>query len=144
MGAYRERHAPVGDCWVVDQSLELGGDGLAAHASLRPAERYPCQGEALHEAMLRVLRNHTPAAIVVDELVDRAAALAAADVGKRGVQLLASAHAREKGATFPTLKAPISVVVHSFRLTFGRAIISRNGLEASTLSLERARVEHSR
>ncbi|KAH8057044.1 C2 domain-containing protein [Aureococcus anophagefferens] len=74
VGAYRERHAPVGDCWVVDQSLELGGDGLAAHASLRPAERYPCQGEALHEAMLRVLRNHTPAAIVVDELVDRAAA----------------------------------------------------------------------
>ncbi|KAK7239831.1 endoplasmic reticulum-plasma membrane tethering protein [Aureococcus anophagefferens] len=99
VGAYRERHAPVGDCWVVDQSLELGGDGLAAHASLRPAERYPCQGEALHEAMLRVLRNHTPAAIVVDELVDRAAALAAADVGKRGVQLLASAHAWEKGAT---------------------------------------------
>ncbi|KAH8045236.1 C2 domain-containing protein [Aureococcus anophagefferens] len=72
VGAYRERHAPVGDCWVVDQSLELGGDGLAAHASLR-AERYP-PGEALHEAMLRVLRNHTPAAIVVDELVDRAAA----------------------------------------------------------------------
>ncbi|KAH8044777.1 C2 domain-containing protein [Aureococcus anophagefferens] len=83
VGAYRERHAPVGDCWVVDQSLELGGDGLAAHASLRPAERYPCQGEALHEAMLRVLRNHTPAAIVVDELVDRAAALAAADVRAR-------------------------------------------------------------
>ncbi|KAH8047177.1 C2 domain-containing protein [Aureococcus anophagefferens] len=98
VGAYRERHAPVGDCWVVDQSLELGGDGLAAHASLR-RRRYPCQGEALHEAMLRVLRNHTPAAIVVDELVDRAAALAAADVGKRGVQLLASAHAWEKGAT---------------------------------------------
>jgi len=94
--------------------------------------------------MLRVLRNHTPAAIVVDELVDRAAALAAADVGKRGVQLLASAPAREKGATFPTLKAPISVVFHSFRLIFGRAIISRNGLEASTLSLERARAEHSR
>ncbi|KAH8045142.1 C2 domain-containing protein [Aureococcus anophagefferens] len=98
VGAYRERHAPVGDCWVVDQSLELGGDGLAAPRA-SGGGAVPCQGEALHEAMLRVLRNHTPAAIVVDELVDRAAALAAADVGKRGVQLLASAAAWEKGAT---------------------------------------------
>ncbi|KAH8083911.1 C2 domain-containing protein [Aureococcus anophagefferens] len=54
-------------------------------------------GEALHEAMLRVLRNHTPAAIVVDELVDRAAALAAADVGKRASA--SRPHAWEKGAT---------------------------------------------
>ena len=31
---------------------------------------------------------------------------------------------------WPTSKAPISVVFHSFRLSFGRVIISRNGLEA--------------
>ena len=37
---------------------------------------------------------------------------------------------REKGAKIPTSKAHISVVFHSFRLIFGRAIISRNGLEA--------------
>ncbi|KAH8082898.1 serine/threonine kinase [Aureococcus anophagefferens] len=37
--------------------------------------------------------------------------------------------------------APISTVVHSFRLMFGRAIISRSALEAWTLFLERARVE---
>ena len=37
---------------------------------------------------------------------------------------------QEKGAKFPTSKAPISVVFHSFRLIFGRGIISRNGLEA--------------
>ena len=36
----------------------------------------------------------------------------------------------EKGAKFPTSKAPISAVSHSFWLIFGRAIISRNGLEA--------------
>ncbi|KAH8047942.1 hypothetical protein JL720_15964 [Aureococcus anophagefferens] len=41
------------------------------------------------------------------------------------------AHARAaKRAKFPTSKAPISAVFHSFRLIFGRAIISRNGLEA--------------
>ena len=33
-------------------------------------------------------------------------------------------------AKFPTSKAPLSAVFHSFRLIFGRAIISRNGLEA--------------
>ena len=51
---------------------------------------------------------------------------------------------QDKRAKFPTSKAPISAVFHSFRLTFGRAIISRNGLEAWMLIPERARAEHSR
>ena len=51
---------------------------------------------------------------------------------------------REKGATFPPSKAPISAGFHSFRLFFGRAIILRSALEAWMLSLERARAEHSR
>ncbi|KAH8044517.1 hypothetical protein JL720_17069 [Aureococcus anophagefferens] len=37
---------------------------------------------------------------------------------------------QHKRATFPTSKAPISATFHSFRLILGRAIISRNGLEA--------------
>ena len=41
-------------------------------------------------------------------------------------------------------EAPISAIFHSFRLIFGRAIISRNGLEAWMLFPERARAEHSR
>ena len=51
---------------------------------------------------------------------------------------------REKGAKSPTSKAPLSAVPHSFRLIFGRAIISRSALEARMLFLERARAEHSR
>ena len=51
---------------------------------------------------------------------------------------------QEKRAKFPTSKAPISAVFHSFRLIFGRAIISRNGLEAWALFPERARAAHSR
>ena len=51
---------------------------------------------------------------------------------------------REKGAKFPTSKAPISVVFRSFRLIFGRAIISRSALEAWALFSKRARAEHSR
>ena len=54
-----------------------------------------------------------------------------------------SAPGQEKRAKFPTSKAPISAVFHSFRLIFGRAIISRNGLEAWMLFPERARAEHS-
>ena len=51
---------------------------------------------------------------------------------------------QDKRAKFPTSKAHISAVFHSFRLIFGRAIISRNGLAAWMLLLERARAEHSR
>ena len=42
----------------------------------------------------------------------------------------ACAAGQHKRAKFPTTKAPISAIFHSFRLIFGRAIISRNGLEA--------------
>ena len=51
---------------------------------------------------------------------------------------------QHKRAKFPTSKAPISAIFHSFWLIFGRAIISRNGLEAWMLFPERARAEHSR
>ena len=40
------------------------------------------------------------------------------------------APARERGATFPTSKAPSSAVFHSFRLFFGQAIVPRSVLEA--------------
>ena len=51
---------------------------------------------------------------------------------------------QQKRAKFPTSKAHISAVFHSFWLIFGQAIISRNGLEARMLFPERERAEHSR
>jgi hypothetical protein len=51
---------------------------------------------------------------------------------------------QQKRATCPTSKAHISAGFHSFRLIFGRAIISRNGLAARMLFPERARAERSR
>ena len=51
---------------------------------------------------------------------------------------------QQKGAKFPTSKAHISADFHSFWLIFGRAINSRNGLEAWVLFSEHARAEHSR
>jgi len=50
---------------------------------------------------------------------------------------------QEKGAKFPTSKALISVVFHSFWLIFGRAIIPRSALEAWMLFLERARARNT-
>ena len=84
-GVCRETRAPTGECWVVDASMELGGDGAEAHPSLHPAERYPAAGKSLHAAMVEVLCNVTPAAIVADELRDSDAAKAAAAVGNHGV-----------------------------------------------------------
>ena len=60
------------------------------------------------------------------------------------LRLASPAPGQDKRAKFPTSKAPFSAVFHSFRLIFGRAIISRNGLEAWMLFSERARAEHSR
>ena len=56
----------------------------------------------------------------------------------------ASFAGQQKRAKFPTSKAPFSAVFHSFRLLFGRAIISRSGLDAWALFPERARAEYSR
>ena len=62
----------------------------------------------------------------------------------RGLGLLAREPGQEKGAKFPTSKAPISVVSRSFRLILGRAIISRSALEAWVLFPKRVCAEHSR
>ena len=68
----------------------------------------------------------------------------AAHDGAHVVVLSQSGTGQHKRAKFPTSKAPISAIFHSFRLIFGRAIISRKGLEAWMLFPERARAEHSR
>ena len=56
-----------------------------------------------------------------------AAGVHAADPAWQEWRTCAGQHKRAK---FPTSKAHISAVFHSFRLILGRAIISRNGLEA--------------
>jgi len=77
----------------------------------------------------RELDGNTESDNVRDELIETLA------------QRVAGQHKRAK---FPTSKAPISAVFHSFQLIFGRAIISRDGLAAWMLLSERARAEHSR
>jgi hypothetical protein len=80
------------------------------------------------------------------EVVDLGVGLLVRDVVARddAVELREPRPGQEKGAKFSTSKAPISVVFRSFRLIFGRAIISRSALEAGMLFPKRARAEHSR
>ncbi|KAK7235708.1 amino acid transmembrane transporter [Aureococcus anophagefferens] len=65
--------------------------------------------------------------LVIDGAVGRACAPEEEDAAFDGADSLArkflAPGGREKGATFPTSKAPSSVVFHSVRLTFGRATI---------------------
>jgi len=65
-------------------------------------------------------------------------------VARGGEACDGSAPAREKSARFPSSKAPLSAVVRSFRPMFGRAIISRRGLDAWMRVPERARAARSR
>ncbi|KAH8086751.1 hypothetical protein JL720_7195 [Aureococcus anophagefferens] len=59
----------------------------------------------------------------------------AENAGLNPIDVVTSLPGQHKRATFPTSKAPFSAVFHSFRLIFGRAIISRT---ASADAFERA------
>ena len=90
-------------------------------------------------ALARALGQAVPALDLDEDAVN-----AAGYEGEKGYHGTPSGTGQQKGAKFPTSKAHISAVFHSFRLIFGRAIISRNGLEAWMLFPERARAAHSR
>ena len=64
--------------------------------------------------------------------------------GEREAEREVPVPGQEKGETFPTLEARISVVFHSFWLIFGRAIISRGELKAWMLSSRTSLREHPR
>ena len=85
--------------------------------------------------------------LVRPTLRERVRAALAPELGDFVLELrspLVVAGAAKESEKFPTSKAPISAVFHSFRLILGRAIISRNGLDARMLFPERARGERSR
>ena len=124
-----------------DARVEVG-------SKIRVPPRHHHEGTALLEAatagsveVMELLMARGADPLVVDD--DGVTALmSAASQGMRDAT--AFLPGQDKRATFPTSKAPFSAVFHSFRLIFGRATISRNGLEAWMLLSERARAEHSR
>lgn len=79
---------------IVDSSDEMGGPGLIPHMAIGDARRLSVASgkRGLADALLEAVENHTPDAIIVDELSDRAEVSGASTARQRGVRLLGSAH----------------------------------------------------
>jgi hypothetical protein len=107
--------------------------GFAPPAGLTTQEAFEllvdlARKQRAQDAATRPGRGRT-AVLPTPPTVDAATAVLAA-AGCACAPLAPCGTGQQKRAKFPTSKAHISAVFHSFRLTFGRAIISRNGLEA--------------
>ena len=144
------------DAWTRAERALLAGTGLAgAGGEQSKRRRISARSARLVRSRAAQLDDGSWALVPgVDALNDgrgRAAPCTTLEVDGDGVFEMVAARDLESGEElthcsgqeFPTSKAPISAVFHSFRLIFGRAIISRNGLDAWMLFPERARAEHS-
>jgi len=139
--AQRHGHAPADHVPRNVQPLAGALVGADPRRERRPVAR---RGRVVHRGADGVLRQ-VPAAQhevpVPQRALEEEGDVVVVEVAVRGLELLDGAVGLgdEQGATFP--EAPISAAFHSFRLMFGRAIISRSALEARMLRLEHA--EHS-
>src|SRR5690606_22546652 len=78
---------------IVDTSNEIGGDGDIPHPSIGRARRMQVPTPtAQHAVMIEAVENHTPEAIVIDEIGTELEAAAARTIAERGVQLIGTAH----------------------------------------------------
>lgn len=78
---------------VVDTSNEIGGDGDIPHPGIGKARRMQVgRPELQHRVMIEAVENHTPEAIVIDEIGTGLEAEAARTIAERGVQLVGTAH----------------------------------------------------
>ena len=78
---------------VVDTSNEIGGDGDIPHPGIGRARRMQVgTPELQHRVMIEAVENHTPEAIVIDEIGTALEADAARTIAERGVQLIGTAH----------------------------------------------------
>ena len=78
---------------IVDTSNEIAGDDMVPHADVGMARRMMVPSvDEQHSVMVEAVQNHTPDAMVVDEIGRRQEVTAAKTVVNRSVSLLASAH----------------------------------------------------
>jgi len=78
---------------VVDTSNEIGGDGDIPHPGIGKARRMQVSSPELqHKVMIEAVENHTPEAIIIDEIGTALEADAARTIAERGVQLIGTAH----------------------------------------------------
>ena len=132
--------------WDADEPRRCRVSATADVVVLRPGRARLATARAAAAFPPRATRPRRPAQAALRRLGDGAAALEPGDalygdsVVFRWPELSRPRRAlgfgpgpgagQQKRAKFPTSKPHISAVFHSFWLIFGRAIISRNGLEA--------------
>ena len=80
---------------VVDTSNEIGGDGNIPHPAIGSARRIQVPNRAdQYRLLVEAVQNHAPDLIVIDEISTQEDAAAVASIAERGVQLVATTHAR--------------------------------------------------
>jgi stage III sporulation protein AA len=78
---------------IIDTSNEIAGDGDTPHPAIGRARRMQVPFDRKqHDVMIEAVENHTPEAIVIDEIGTQEEAYAARTIAERGVILIATAH----------------------------------------------------
>jgi stage III sporulation protein SpoIIIAA len=81
---------------VVDTSGDVTGDGNQMHPAFDGFKRFQVADPRLqYEILLRVVTNHTPECIVVDEVSRLTEVEAAAEAKRKGCRFIATAHGRD-------------------------------------------------
>ena len=118
---------------VVDTSNEIAGDGDIPHEGIGRARRMMVPTPELqHRVMIEAVENHTPEAVIIDEIGTSLEALAARTIAERGVQLVGTAHGitLENLLSNPTLSDLVGGVES---VTLGGDEARRRGTQKSIL-----------
>lgn len=80
---------------VVDTNNEIAGEAIEPHHAIGNARRMKVgDRENQYRTMLEAVQNHTPEALVIDEIGTRMEVTEAVSIQQRGVQLIATTHGR--------------------------------------------------
>jgi stage III sporulation protein SpoIIIAA len=80
---------------VIDTTNEIAGDSDVPHKSIGRARRMMVSPDSsTHQVMIEAVQNHTPEFVIVDEIRSRREVDAAADIARRGVGIVATAHGK--------------------------------------------------
>lgn len=118
---------------IIDTSNEIAGDGDIPHPAIGTARRMQvAQPEQQHAIMIEAVENHTPEAIVIDEIGTEQEAAAARTIAERGVQLIGTAHgnALESMLKNPTL---VDLIGGIQTVTLGDDEARRRGTQKTVL-----------
>jgi stage III sporulation protein SpoIIIAA len=118
---------------IIDTSNEIAGDGDIPHPAIGAARRMQvAQPEHQHGIMIEAVENHTPEAIVIDEIGTEQEAAAARTIAERGVQLVGTAHgnALESMLKNPTL---VDLIGGIQTVTLGDDEARRRGTQKTVL-----------